>query len=73
MRDQACVAVKVPENATFADNSYGQKWKCDRGFEAKGSVCSQINLPENAHLDRSGNGWECNRPYRLSRGVCGME
>jgi hypothetical protein len=29
-----------------------------------------VNVAENAHLDSSGNDWECNRPYRKRQGKC---
>jgi hypothetical protein len=65
--------VQVPENAIFVDAPYGQKWKCDRGFEMKTDECLQIKLPENAHLNSTGNGWDCNRPYQLRGDVCMMD
>ena len=36
---------------------------CDRGFRAVEETCETIAVPENAHLDYSGNRWECNQPY----------
>jgi hypothetical protein len=29
-----------------------------------------LKLPENAHLDYSGNGWDCNRPYQQVLDSC---
>ncbi|MCA1367456.1 hypothetical protein I6F15_08580 [Bradyrhizobium sp. BRP14] len=71
-KDEACVAVKVPKNGFLVDTSYGEKWKCDRGFEVKERHV-QKSLPENAHLDSSGNAWECNGPYQRRNGACNME
>jgi len=39
-----------------------------RGYEARKTSCVTIDLPENAHLDRSGNRWQCNRGFQLSEG-----
>ena len=58
----------IPANAYFDDASYGTGWKCDRGYAASGETCEFIIVPENAHLDRSGNRWECNRNFQKSKG-----
>jgi hypothetical protein len=29
-----------------------------------------LDIPENAHIDYSGNDWECNEPYRKRQGRC---
>jgi hypothetical protein len=29
-------------------------------------------MPANAHLDYSGNDWECNRPYRKQQEKCAL-
>ena len=69
--DKTCVAVKVPVNGYFVDLSYGPGWKCDRGFrESSRTTCVAVMVPENAHLDNSGNNWECNRPYHKQQGKC---
>ena len=60
----------IPANAYFDDASYGTGWKCDRGYAASGETCEFIIVPENAHLDRSGNRWECNRNFQKSKGRC---
>lgn len=65
-----CVAVKVPKNGYFVDASYGPGWKCLRGFQAVQNTCVSIKIPAYAHLDYSGNDWECNRPYEKRRGRC---
>jgi hypothetical protein len=72
-KDRECIAVKIPDNASFVETLYGQKWKCDRDFEMKGPLCQQIKLPANAHLNSSGNAFDCNRPYRLLGGACIMD
>jgi hypothetical protein len=29
-----------------------------------------VTVPENAHIDLFGNGWECNPPYRKQQDGC---
>jgi hypothetical protein len=29
-----------------------------------------IVIPDNAHLDRSGNGWECDRNFQETKDQC---
>jgi hypothetical protein len=52
------------------DSSYGNGWKCERGYTANGKGCSAVKVPKNAHLNFSGNGWECNRPYGKQGSGC---
>ena len=69
--DEACVAVKVPENGYLAAASaYGPGWQCDRGYRAVDEACVAVTVPENAHIDLFGNGWECNPPYRKQQDGC---
>jgi hypothetical protein len=65
-----CEAVVIPANAYFDDATYGTGWKCERGYEASGATCELIDVPENAHLDRSGNRWECDKNFQKSNGLC---
>jgi hypothetical protein len=57
---------------SWTAESYGgaMGWQCDRGFEAMDDTCVAIDLPANAHLDRSGNRWRCDRSFHLSNGEC---
>jgi hypothetical protein len=43
---------------------------CGHGFERAGEACLAIAVPLNAHVDATGNGWECNEPYRRRAGRC---
>lgn len=52
------------------DASDGPGWRCEWSFEAADNTCMPITLPTNAHLDRSGNRWHCDRNFQLSEGVC---
>jgi hypothetical protein len=66
-----CVVVNVPMNGYFVDSSYGPGWNCDRGYHSVGETCVALEVPDNAHLDFSGNAWACNRPYQKQRNLCG--
>jgi hypothetical protein len=37
-----------------------------------GSDCTRVNLPANSHLNYSGDGWDCNRPYTQVGQTCEM-
>jgi hypothetical protein len=67
---ETCARVQVPMNGYFVDTTYGRGWACERGFAATGDACVAIDLPPNAHLDYSGNDWDCNRPYRKRAASC---
>lgn len=66
----ACEAIAVPENGYFSEGSFGPGWKCERGFMASGDACIPVTLPLNAHLDHSGNRWDCNSPYQRRDQKC---
>ncbi len=46
------------------------EWLKPGVYEVLNGACVAIDLPENAHLDRSGNRWSCNRGFQLSDGAC---
>jgi len=60
----------VPDNAYLSEDPTGSGWTCERGFEPLDDKCLLIDVPENAHLDRSGNSWRCDRSFQLSDGAC---
>ena len=64
--DEACVAVKVPENSYLANFAFGPGWQCDRGYRAVDEACVAIRVPENGYSTNSayGSGWQCDRGYR---------
>ena len=37
------------------------------------TACIAIVLPENAHLDRSGNRWRCDKGFTSKNGGCALE
>jgi hypothetical protein len=71
--DEACVAVKVPENGYLvADSAFGPGWQCDRGYRAVDEACVAVKVPENGYLADSGygSGWQCDRGYRAVDDAC---
>ena len=68
--EQSCLAIVVPMNGYLLDASYGSGWKCHRGYEGVGEACVAVTLPANAHLDYSGNEWDCDPPYRRELDRC---
>jgi hypothetical protein len=68
---ESCVAISIPENAYLSERSYGPGWQCARGYyTADAKACRKLDVPEFAHLDNSGNSWECNRPYKQRGEAC---
>jgi hypothetical protein len=66
--NDACRKIAVPVNGYLVELTYGLGWQCGRGYSTlDDKTCTELVVPANAHLDRSGNAWECNRPY-LKRG-----
>lgn len=41
-----------------------------RGFRNDGASCAALHLPRNAHIDHSGNDWECDAQYRRAEAGC---
>ena len=69
-QDGQCEAIMIPKNAYLDDARLGSVWKCERGYVASGERCELIKIPENAHLSRSGNRWEYDRNFRVSKQKC---
>lgn len=59
-----CKKIVVPANGYLDDSARRTGWKCERGFRHIGANCVSVELPENAHLDHTGNTWDCDRPFR---------
>ena len=66
--DGECVAVKMPAFAYPTRRRHGTGRRCARGFEALEARCVMIDLPENPHLDRTGNCWQFNQWFQISEG-----
>jgi hypothetical protein len=66
----ACRGINVPPRGYLTETSYGSGWACERGYRAAGDDCVEVEVPENAHLDFSGNDWECDKPYSKRSDRC---
>jgi hypothetical protein len=59
-----CILIPLPDNAYLVTKNYGPGWQCARGYNtADDKTCSKLDVPENGHLNNSGNEWQCNKPY----------
>gem|GEM_PF-667934 len=67
-----CAAIKVPAHGYLNDTIYGPGWKCLRGYHAVNGHCAALQMPKNAHIDYSGNNWECDKPYDKRQNSCAL-
>ncbi len=51
---------ELPEHAY---TTFGDHWKCDRGFKRVADRCEEFPMPEHAFLNHSGNRWQCDRGF----------
>jgi hypothetical protein len=65
-------APSVPAHGYLLHSTYGTGWACDRGYRTEGASCVAVELPQNAHLDYSGNDWDCDPPHQQRDGACVM-
>jgi hypothetical protein len=70
MVDKFCKVINVPKNGFLTKSAYGPGWECERGYQADKDACISIKLPENSHINFSGNNWECNKPYQRRNNQC---
>ena len=50
----------IPRNAQPS----GDTWKCRYGYQEKGWSCvEKLKIPKNAHKNKDGTGWTCDRNY----------
>jgi len=72
MSDKGCVDVTVPEHAYFDPSSLDNNWRCERGYQTTGDICTAIVVPENGHLATTvyGPGWKCRRGYQQNADAC---
>jgi hypothetical protein len=66
------VSIKIPANGYLVDASYGSGWSCIRGYKPVNDACVPVTMPENAHLDYSGNDWDCDLPYHRLGDRCDL-
>ncbi len=62
----SCTAAEGLELPDHAYITYGDSWKCERGFKRAEDECQSIQVPEHAFLtDRSwGDDWTCERGFK---------
>ncbi len=62
-------STEVPEHAYI---TYGDSWKCERGFKRAEDECQSIKLPEHAFLSDSswGDSWKCERGFKRAGDEC---
>lgn len=65
-----CDLIDVPEHAFLNDSTFGAGWTCERGFREVDGRCDPVLIPDRAHLDNSGDGWQCDPPYRRRQESC---
>ena len=65
-----CTSINVPLHGYLTERSYGSGWACERGYRESGDSCVVVEMPENAHLNFSGNDWDCNKPFSKRSDRC---
>ncbi len=68
----SCLAAESPEVPEHAYITYGDSWKCERGFKRADDKCQSIKVPEHAFLTDSsfGDGWKCARGFKSAEDEC---
>ncbi len=68
----SCTAAEGLELPDHAYITYGDSWKCERGFKRAEDGCQSIKLPEHAFLSESSwrDGWKCERGFRRVEDEC---
>ena len=66
----AAASSDLPEHA-YATTTYGDFWKCERGFKKTEDECLSIKLPEHAFLSSyGGNSWKCEGGFKREGDLC---
>ncbi len=68
--NDGCMAIQIPKNGYLVNTTYGKGWKCERGYVEKKNACAPLAVPSNAHINYSGDAWDCNPPYTRRQGEC---
>ncbi len=66
----SCLAAESPEVPEHAYITYGDSWKCERGFKRADDECQSIKVPEHAFLSEYGNSWKCERGFKRADDEC---
>jgi len=64
-------ARKSPRNSRkHAYITFGDHWRCERGFKRVEDECQSVEVPEHAFLSYNGDDWRCERGYKRADGGC---
>ena len=66
----SCSAAASSDLPEHAYTTYGDFWKCERGFKKTEDECLSIKLPEHAFLSSDGNSWKCERGFKREGDLC---
>ena len=66
----SCSAAASPEVPEHAYITYGDFWKCERGFKRTNDECQSLKVPEHAFLAAYGNSWKCERGFKREGDRC---
>ena len=58
---------ELPEHAY---TTFGDSWRCERGFKRVEDECQSVEVPEHAFLSYNGHDWTCERGFRRAEGAC---
>ena len=58
---------ELPEHAY---TTFGDSWKCERGFKRVEDECQSVEVPEHAFLSHYGDVWTCERSFRRVEDEC---
>ena len=62
-----CTAQELPEHAY---TTFGDSWRCERGFQRVEDQCQSVEVPEHAVLSYYGDDWTCERGFRRVDDEC---
>jgi hypothetical protein len=68
----SCSEAKASDVPEHAYTTYGDSWRCERGFKKTRDKCQSIKVPEHAFLTDStwGDGWKCERGFKKTQDEC---
>ncbi len=66
----SCLAAESPDVPEHAYITYGDSWKCERGFKRADDKCQSIKVPEHAYLTDYGDSWRCERGFKREDNRC---
>ena len=65
-----CLDAESSEVPKHAYITYGDSWRCERGFKRAEDECQSIKVPEHAFLADYGNSWKCERGFKRAEDEC---